>query len=125
MAFLLTATDFSVLMSCFCVIELFCTGTYFYTLPFIVCVISTELWVQIFKALPKKLKKVKSEIFYDTLEEFKIAIDPPKYFEIIWYETIDVTQPPRLENNPFAYAYINNPFCGKEFPPMHPHETFK
>ncbi|GFW70150.1 uncharacterized protein TNCV_2216021 [Trichonephila clavipes] len=41
-------------------------------------------------------------------------------FEIICYEAIDILEAPRLVNNPFAYAYTNNPFCGKDFPPMNP-----
>ncbi|GFS65173.1 uncharacterized protein TNIN_353231 [Trichonephila inaurata madagascariensis] len=44
-------------------------------------------------------------------------------FELICYESIDILQAPRLVNNPFAYAYTNNPFCGKDFRPMKPDET--
>ncbi|GFT33302.1 hypothetical protein NPIL_619541 [Nephila pilipes] len=36
------------------------------------------------------------------------------------YETINISEAPRLENNSFAYAYINNPFCGDDFSPIDP-----
>ncbi|GFS75925.1 uncharacterized protein TNCV_4665681 [Trichonephila clavipes] len=44
-------------------------------------------------------------------------------FELICYESIDIFQAPRLVNNPFAYAYINNPFYGKDFRLTNPVET--
>ncbi|GFV70532.1 uncharacterized protein TNCV_4957811 [Trichonephila clavipes] len=45
-------------------------------------------------------------------------------FEIVCYESFDILQAPRLVNNPFAYAYTNNPFCGKDFPPLDPEKHF-
>ncbi|GFS44252.1 hypothetical protein NPIL_219991, partial [Nephila pilipes] len=56
-------------------------------------------------------------------KQSEIVTVTPKEPEMIWYETIDYSQAPRLENNPFAYAYINNPFCGNDFPEMMWYET--
>ncbi|GFT46225.1 hypothetical protein NPIL_306881, partial [Nephila pilipes] len=51
-------------------------------------------------------------------KQSEIVTATPEEPEMMWYETIDYSQAPRLENNPFAYAYINNPFCGNDFPEM-------
>ncbi|GFS45815.1 hypothetical protein TNIN_34481 [Trichonephila inaurata madagascariensis] len=111
MTFQITFADLAFVLSCFCMIELLCTGTYFYTVPFIICVILTEFCIK--KHGAKKVKKVRSEIKGYGLEQS----------EMMNYETIDIFQAPRLDNNPFAYAYINNPFCGNDFSPTYPDET--
>ncbi|GFY46576.1 hypothetical protein TNIN_96141 [Trichonephila inaurata madagascariensis] len=103
MTFQITFADLAVVLSCFCMTELLCTGTFFYTVPFILYVILTEF----------RIKK------YDT----KTIGDGLKQSQKMNYETIDILQAPRLDNNPFAYAYINNPFCGNDFPPTYPDET--
>ncbi|GFT11069.1 transposable element Tcb1 transposase [Trichonephila clavipes] len=69
-------------------------------------------------------------ILYVILSEFRIKKydtkkigDGLKQSQMMDYETIDILQAPRLDNNPFAYAYINNPFCGNDFPPTNPDKT--
>ncbi|GFY54964.1 hypothetical protein TNIN_105731 [Trichonephila inaurata madagascariensis] len=103
MTFQTTFADLAMALSCFCTTELLCTGTFFYTVPFILYVILTEF----------RIKK------YDT----KTIGDGLKQSQMMNYETIDIFEAPRLDNNPFAYAYINNPFCGNDFPPTYPDET--
>ncbi|GFY25863.1 hypothetical protein TNCV_1916131 [Trichonephila clavipes] len=103
MIFQVTFADLVVVLACFGMTELLCSGTFFYTVPFILYVILAECCI----------KK------YDT----KAIGDGFKQPEMRTYETIDILQAPRLDNNPFAYAYINNPFCGNDFPPSYPDET--
>ncbi|GFQ88333.1 uncharacterized protein TNCT_315831 [Trichonephila clavata] len=86
--------------------ELFFTGNYFYTFAIVLNIMLRELYMKIADANAKKGKR--SGI---------ICTCNLQQFEIMCYESIDILQAPRLANNPFAYAYVNNPFCGKDFPP--------
>ncbi|GFQ88093.1 hypothetical protein TNCT_548921 [Trichonephila clavata] len=113
MTFQITFVDLAVVLSCFCMIELLCTGTFFYTVPFILCVILTEFCIKKYETKAKKVNQVRFEIIGDTLE----------HPERMNYKTIDIFQAPRPYNIPIAYAYINNPFCGNSFPPTYPDET--
>ncbi|GFT89044.1 hypothetical protein NPIL_118981 [Nephila pilipes] len=89
---------------------LFCSGSYFHALPFIIYVILNGNWM---KKLETKSKKAKPA-------DPKNTTFTPEPTDLFWYETINISEAPRLENNPFAYAYINNPFCGDDFPLMDP-----
>ncbi|GFU18302.1 hypothetical protein NPIL_663471 [Nephila pilipes] len=102
--------DLALALSCFCMMVLFCSGSYFYALPFIIYAIVNGNWMKKLETKPKKVKPVIP----------KFPTYSPEPTDLMWYETINISEAPRLENNPFAYAYINNPFCGDDFPPMDP-----
>ncbi|GFS73537.1 hypothetical protein NPIL_663011 [Nephila pilipes] len=98
--------DLALALSCFCMMVLFCSGSYFYALPFIIYAIVNGNWMKKLETKPKKVKRV--------IPKFPTYSSKPT--DLMWYES----EAPRLENNPFAYAYIINPFCGDDFPPMGP-----
>ncbi|GFS71767.1 hypothetical protein NPIL_267591 [Nephila pilipes] len=89
---------------------LFSSGSYFYALPFIIYAILNGNWMKKLETKPKKVKQVIP----------KFPTYTPEPTDLMWYETINISEAPRLENNHFANAYINNPFCGDDFPPMDP-----
>ncbi|GFQ92286.1 uncharacterized protein TNCT_386401 [Trichonephila clavata] len=97
------------LLPCFSMIEQFFTGNCFYTFAIVLNIMLRELYAKTAEANLKTNKK-SGIICNCNLQQF----------EIICYESIDILQAPRLVNNPFAYAYTNNPFCGKDFPPLDP-----
>ncbi|GFS75330.1 uncharacterized protein TNCV_719901 [Trichonephila clavipes] len=112
MTFPITFACLAILLPCFSMIEQFFTGNCFYTFAIVLNIILRELYMKTTDGNLKKNKK--SGISCNcNLQQF----------EIICYESIDILQAPRLVNNPFAYAYTNNPFCGKDFPLMNPDET--
>ncbi|GFR11546.1 uncharacterized protein TNCT_260661 [Trichonephila clavata] len=100
------------LLPCFSMIEQFFTWNCFYTVSIVLSIMLREQYVKTADANLKKNKK--SGI---------ICACNLQQFEIICCESIDILQAPRLVNNPFAYAYTNNPFCGKDFPPLDSDET--
>ncbi|GFY77737.1 hypothetical protein TNIN_93781 [Trichonephila inaurata madagascariensis] len=128
--------EFVVALSCSCIREIFFIVEYFFIYPLIALVLVEEFWIN--RIAQKKLKaneiqgeaatgnqetdvKFRDTDFQENLLSqtnnegfYNIAGEP----EMVEYEPIDILQPPRLENNPFAYAYINNPFCGNDFPPF-------
>ncbi|PRD35585.1 UNVERIFIED_CONTAM: hypothetical protein NCL1_11144 [Trichonephila clavipes] len=99
----------AILLPCFSVIEQFFTGNCFYTFALVLNIMLRELFM---KTADVNLKKNKQSGIICNCND--------QQFKIICYESIDILQAPRLVNNPFAYAYTNNPFCGKDFPPMNP-----
>ncbi|GFU04471.1 hypothetical protein NPIL_169561 [Nephila pilipes] len=102
--------DLALALSCFCMMVLFCSGSYFCALPFIIYAVVNGNWMKKLETKPKKVKPVIP----------KFPTNSPEPTDLMWYETINISEAPRLENNPFAYAYINNPFCGDDFPRMDP-----
>ncbi|GFS55916.1 hypothetical protein NPIL_507331 [Nephila pilipes] len=102
--------DLALALSCFCMIVLFCYGSYFYALPLITYAILNGNLMTKLETKPKKVKQM--------IPKFATYASEPT--DLMWYETINIREVPRLENNPFAYAYLNNPFCGDDFPPVDP-----
>ncbi|GFS62931.1 hypothetical protein NPIL_475161 [Nephila pilipes] len=131
-------TDF-VLMFCFSVGELFYTGSFFFTYPFIALVFLAVFWINKRDAKVTEtldvIDEIEDEVDDDVEDEddseFDYEADDEDGYHNTnqtdkWvYEPIDILQAPRLENNPFAYAYINNPFCGNGCFDMNSDETEK
>ncbi|GFR20316.1 uncharacterized protein TNCT_601571 [Trichonephila clavata] len=114
MTFPITFECLAILMlPCLSMMEQYFTGNCFYTFSIVLNIMLRELYM---KTADANLKKNK--------ESGIICNCNLQQFEIICYESIDILQAPRLVNNPFAYAYKNNPFCGKDFSPLDPKETF-
>ncbi|GFS85655.1 hypothetical protein NPIL_428471 [Nephila pilipes] len=114
MSFENTVADLVLALTCFYIMELFCSGSYFYALSFIIYVILDGNWMCVcVKKLEIEPMKVKQVIP-------KFVKYTPEQTDMFWYETINISEAPRLENKPFAFAYINNPLYGDDFPPMDP-----
>ncbi|GFX14832.1 uncharacterized protein TNCV_1485741 [Trichonephila clavipes] len=104
MTFPITFACLAILLPCFPMIEQFFTGNCFYTVSIVLNIMLRELYM---KTADDELKKSKKSGIICTCNL--------QQFELICYESIDILQAPQLVNNPFAYAYTNNPFCGKDF----------
>ncbi|GFY37948.1 uncharacterized protein TNIN_310651 [Trichonephila inaurata madagascariensis] len=102
MTFPIAFTCLAILLLCLSMIEQFFTGNCFYTVSIVLNVMLRDLYK---KTVAADLKKRKQSGIICTCNL--------QQFELICYESIDILQAPRLVNNPFAYAYTNNPFCGK------------
>ncbi|GFR10440.1 hypothetical protein TNCT_492111 [Trichonephila clavata] len=127
--------EFFVAFSCFCIREIFIIVEYFCIYPLIALVLLEEFWISRTAQKTPKAVEVQDEVatgnqetdvkFRDTGFEKNLfsrangkgSENITDKTEMVEYEPIDILQAPRLENNPFAYAYINNPFCGNDFPP--------
>ncbi|GFW55671.1 hypothetical protein TNCV_120551 [Trichonephila clavipes] len=128
--------EFVVALSCSCIREMFFIVEYFFIYPLIALVLLEEFWINRIAQKTLKAIEIRGEAstgnqetdvkFRDTdFQENLLSQANNEDFdnitnetEMVEYEVIDILQTPRLENNPFAYAYINNPFCGNDFPPF-------